>query len=293
MVQQAEKGRVDLMSIPVIFIHQGDNDYLKYSLRQAKNINDTVILIGDHDNNQYEFIQHQKISDYSTTAIRFASVYIHRSPNGHDYELFCFQRWFILRDFLKRNKIDKCYYQDSDVMLCCDVTQNHFHSYKLALFHGSGHSIFIHDFNKLEEFCSFIENYYKDPSLFNHLIAYHQEKGYPGISDMVLLRIYFEQLGPSIVKDISHITNDSVFDGNINHANGFETVNGRKKVYRIGKEYYFKHLDADKFIKINALHMQGDAKQYMKFFVQDGSLTNQNGRESSFDYLTYQWRLLN
>jgi hypothetical protein len=43
-------------NIPIILVHQGNSDYLKYALHQAKlfNQNSTIFLIGDNSNDKYD-----------------------------------------------------------------------------------------------------------------------------------------------------------------------------------------------------------------------------------------------
>src|SRR5262245_28179211 len=46
--------------LPIVFIHYGDNNYLRYSLEQAQHSNpySPIYLIGDEQNNRYSFVKH-------------------------------------------------------------------------------------------------------------------------------------------------------------------------------------------------------------------------------------------
>ena len=112
-------------SLPIIFIHQSNSDHLKYSLAQAQRSNpsSTIFLLGDSSNDAYEFVEHRSMFDYFSEAAQFKKIYKHYSTNGSDFELICFQRWFILREFLKTYGIQQCLYLDSDIMLYADVTK--------------------------------------------------------------------------------------------------------------------------------------------------------------------------
>lgn len=55
------------------------------------NHNWDIILIGDITNDKYSFVKHYYISDYMSSANIFANVYIHKSPNSYNFELFCFK----------------------------------------------------------------------------------------------------------------------------------------------------------------------------------------------------------
>lgn len=91
----------------IIFVHTGNAYYLELALSQAKisNPNADIILLGDKYNNKYPYINHFLISDYFESAKEFSEVFFNYSPNKREYELFCFQRWFVIKDFLIRNKI--------------------------------------------------------------------------------------------------------------------------------------------------------------------------------------------
>ena len=87
-------------TVPVVFIHKGNSHYLQHSLWQAKQYNERVILIGDHSNSGYSGVEHYNMNDYSEEAAYFAKIYKHIGGTSYNYELFCFQRWFILKSFI-------------------------------------------------------------------------------------------------------------------------------------------------------------------------------------------------
>ena len=91
------------MALPIIFIHKGDSFYLKYALENAKKFNpeSRVILIGDKVTEYPKFVEYHEMYDYSSSALKFKKVYKHMSTNTEAIERFCFERWFILNEFLK------------------------------------------------------------------------------------------------------------------------------------------------------------------------------------------------
>lgn len=271
------------MSIPIIFIHYGDSDYLKYSLMQAKKSNpqSDVMLIGYRINERYDLARHENITDYDESAKDFAKYYVHLSPNGYDYELFCFQRWFILRDFLKKNKIRKCFYIDSDVLLFENVSKMEFeHAYCSS----GGHSS-MNTPAGLENFCAFIKEHYREPSFVEYMKnLFHQSGNRRNIGDMFFFRLYAQQF-PDRVHNLSEIHNQAIFGPNINKPKMFEEWQGRKKVYIINGNPCSKHLPSNQWIRFNSLHFQGSAKQYMEYF----STFFPQERITFFDYETCRW----
>lgn len=61
---------------------------------------------------------YEDITSYSRSADLFAPLYVHLSPdhnhNRIKHELRCFQRWFVLKEFMLQNGIVKAYFGDGD-----------------------------------------------------------------------------------------------------------------------------------------------------------------------------------
>ena len=188
-------------SVRIVFIHQNNSEHLRYSLAQAKksNPNSTVYLLGDESNDQYPCVEHHRSSDYSVGAAQFAEVYTHYSTNGVDFELVCFQRWFILRDFLTARRIDQCVYLDSDVLLYADVTEEmkKFRRFDFTLcWHTIGCVFFLNRMDGLEDLCQFMLDVYtkKDRYQYDRMVAQfalRQKNQLPGgACDMTALQLY-------------------------------------------------------------------------------------------------------
>ncbi len=115
------------LPIPIIYIHKGYCPYLRLSLLQARKSNPRarVILLGDEGNEKLERetgIEFYPFKNYFTLAEKFEKIYKHHSSNGYSYEVFCFQRWFILEAFIAIEKLNGYFlYNDSDTFLFCDV----------------------------------------------------------------------------------------------------------------------------------------------------------------------------
>ena len=190
-------------SVPVVFIHQQNSDHLKYSLAQAKasNPRSTVFLLGDDSNSQHPCVEHHHFRDYFTGAAEFEDVYKHYSTHSPDFERLCFQRWFILRDFLTAHRIEQCVYLDSDVMLYGNVTED---MAKFRLFDFTvcwntiGCVLFVNRVEGLVNFCQFIMDIYtkKDEYHYDKMVANfavrrrHQLMG--GATDMTAFELYGE-----------------------------------------------------------------------------------------------------
>ena len=250
-------------SLPIIFIHQSNSEHLKYSLAQAhrSNPSSAIFLLGDSSNDVYEFVEHRSMFDYFSEAAQFKKIYKHYSTNGSDFELICFQRWFILREFLRTYGIRQCLYLDSDIMLYADVTkdQKKFEQFDFTLcWNTIGCVFFLNRMQGLDEFCQFLIDIYtqKDKYHYDKMLAHYavrrKNRLAGGVCDMTAFQLYSE-VNFGQVGEASHIIDGSVYDPNINRPNpGFEMENGIKKIIWKNGQPYGKHLTTGETIRFNS-----------------------------------------
>ena len=95
------------MASPITFIHQGNTRYLKYAVAQANASGYETIVVGDAsvardvDAGRLK-CQFFLLSDLWGRATEFAGVYNHLSVNQEQYELFCFQRWYVIYELIEK-----------------------------------------------------------------------------------------------------------------------------------------------------------------------------------------------
>ncbi|PSB30672.1 tetratricopeptide repeat protein [Stenomitos frigidus] len=264
------------MAIPIILIHRSNSNYLPYTIAQAKwtNPKSRLFFIGD-ESNRYELVEHDFFAKYMDAATEFAHVYRHLSTNPIEYELFCFQRWFILKDFMSRQALEQCFYLDSDVMLYEDITrdQQRLKNVQIALTADVPSAVFVNDFASLERFCSFVFNLYQNPDSFQIIEAAFkaqlQNNLATSISDMFAFAEYRRQY-PHQVGDLLEIKDDSTYDAGMTTSDGFELLNGVKAIHFQHQQPFGKHLDSDKTIRFKVLHFQGRSKRSIKdYFTGD------------------------
>ena len=269
MHQRGIKAEGEKNSIPIIFMHYTNSYYLKYSLAQAKlsNPHSPVYLLGDASNNCYPFVKHQDFSDYFQAASEFSRFYTHFSTNRYHYSLFDFQRWFILKEFLTANNIERCLYLDSDTMLYADVTeeQKKFAKYDFTLSAMiCGQTFFLNRIKALEDFCDFLFNIYtkRDRYHYDKMVAHYavcRKNGVPGgASDMKAFSLYLHNRHYAEIGEVSEIIDGSIFDINITTPTpGFEMEKGIKKVIWQDGLPYGRRLQTGELIRFNSLHFQG------------------------------------
>lgn len=275
------------MALPIITIHCGYAPYLVKTLLQAKAMNpqSKIILLGDSSNKYISFVQHENITNYFQEAEFFAQIYRnkHINFNSYNYELLCFQRWFILKEFMRKNDLQFCFHIDSDVLLYTNLAQEFekFSPFEMTLsLKGSAHNAFM-SYQGLEKFCQHLIDFYSNPELFEILQSIRQEQlqrmreqNLPetqvgGICDMTLFRQYYDRNSEKI-GSTSEIIDGSVYDSNINTSKGFEMKDGIKNITWIDRKPYGKHLETGQLIRFNSLHFQGSAKKVINdFFTGD------------------------
>jgi len=180
------------LSIPIVFISRNCPHYVGYALRQAKRHNDGAdihLVSSDPDFSCPPHVQRHSIAIYSNGADAFAADYVHIAVNPYDFELFCFQRWFILLEFMEQNEIDLCFCADTDVLLYCNVTDIYpqFGECDYTALHHkhftSLHSSYIH-LKVVRDFCSFLMNYYRTKRYTDIITDYPPGSGIRHFSDM-------------------------------------------------------------------------------------------------------------
>ena len=285
--------------IPIVFIHKNDSFYLKDVFSQAKKFKNNLILLGDDQNNKYDQVSHFKINNYLKSAKYFSKYYVHSSPNKFDFELFCFERWFILKDFMESKKINNCFYSDSDMKLYFNAQEDfdkYFNSYKAAILAPSYLSLTGHydwvlhggmisywTLDGIKSFCNFIMNHFKNKHLGVHSWINNWEKNYwpeCPLIDMLFFKKWYEaNIDNSDIKNINDIFDDSTFDTSLFFdENQYEMQNNYmleetkfgetfiekiKNIKIINGLPYCYNIKLNKLIRFKSLHFQVSLKKMM------------------------------
>ncbi len=274
--------------IPVVFCHEGNQEYLNTAIEQAKRHNDIVVLLGDSENARsdvrYSSWEHWKSPE-------FQRVYKHMSTNHEEFELRCFQRWFAIERWAREHNVEGIFYSDSDVMLYCNITEwaesvdkpdvsfqvpQHQPGYRWS---ASAH-VSLWTLEALREFCEFVSSEYCYVTLsatggrLTNKWQWHQETDTAGgVCDMTLLFLWWQEtLEPDGWGFVNNATviDGATFDHNINVAENYGQydylMQGDHKLVETGT-HDGPHLLLElgpQLIKANALHFQGQAKAWMK-----------------------------
>ena len=267
---------IDYTKIPLIVLHRGQHPYVNLALAHNRfyHHDSNIILLGDLSNALFCADQHALIDDYFAGARAFASVYHHMSINEHDYELFCFQRWFVLRDFCRQHQIESLVYLDSDLLsythiprLMAQLAQQ---GVNLTVTEHRGPQVlfFSHRY-VLEDLCDYLFHCYAKAARLKQLKQLYRQKYamFPGgICDMVLLE-QFSQQSHYHSYDLMQGVGSYRFDNVISIGDGFEHRHGLKVIKIVGHQTYAYHLQQQAWTKVATLHFQGNNKKRMLRFV--------------------------
>ena len=254
-----------MMSLPLIFFHQGFEPYLAFTLWQARRTNprSPIYLLGDNFNDLTSLgITHRHFGDFSKEARDFVSVYYHLSGHELACERLCFERWFYLMAFLRETQIEEFCFLDSDYFLLMDLAEGS------ARWRGcdiAGAPAWAFAYFKsprvVEQFCTFVMERYRDENQIREWMKpvpgqITTREGTQWISDMCLWLMFFKQLGIAHL-DLRSPHDGIVFDGSLEAAEGFQMRDGYKKL-TIREKAVFGGLESTgQSVQFAGLHLLG------------------------------------
>lgn len=255
------------MKSGIVIIHKGNQDYLRIAIKQAlKTQSIPVFLLGDETNREF-CKNHYLISDYLDKDF-FKDKYVHLSSNVYDYELFCIQRWFLLRNFVNANDFDFVWALDSDILLLenldnlseklknIDVSVTTINDNDRCV--GPESSYFTRE--TINKYCDFIEDVYTNrvSDLKELKRVLDEQKSVNKISDMTLLYLFIKS-GIHYL-DFGEPFDGMIMDDNISCPHGLKFRNGRKHIEKSGGHLYGYIDSNNEKVKFFSLHFQGGAK---------------------------------
>ena len=261
------------MNIQVVIVQMNSVPYLKPVLATARKFNSRVVLIGNEQAGEAsepaEFVRFEPLAQ---EAAYFQQIYQHLSTNPYGFELFCFQRWFVLQEYLESQRLDLCFAMDSDVLLYADAgaefREAFDHDYAFTLVQGTIGCSSYFTRGGLADFCRFVRETYENKTaprfayLLNTAAEFQKSRRAGGICDMTLFRLYALE-SKARIGEMCSVIDGSTCDHNINVSDGYETAGAVKKIYPRGGRPYCKSLDHGGLIRFKTLHFQGEAKKWL------------------------------
>jgi hypothetical protein len=274
--------------IPIVLIHKFNikpqkTDYASHAINQSVFFDNTTFSITDYCPASKLTDKHINLNfkEYVTDDfIMFDNHYVHMSTNPFEFEKACLLRYFILKEFMLKNKFNKIFHIDSDVLLYTkvqDVFDAEAVDYSLSSEQHIANSLLSLAF--IEDFCEKITKAYVDKqknfwfrymeNIYNKM---QKENKRGGINDMTFLQHYKtkKECGNPMLryKDMNEIIDDCTFDFSMKHDKGkFKMVDGLKAIkFNNGIPFCFNE-DLQKYIRFLSLHFLGNTKQVLEKYI--------------------------
>lgn len=264
------------MAIPIIFVHLNNQLFLLNVLLEAKKSNpkSKIYLIGDETNSHYDFVKHVHYKDLIDEDYnKFIQIYENMSPNSFEGERFCFLRWFLIRELIKKENLGECFCVDSDVLILQDLERNliPYKNFDLAISDISGHNCYINNYNAIVNFCKFMLEMYDSKNLNKLRDLYAELPSGCGVCDMTLLDLYRKE-HPEKVANLQQIIDGKTFDHNIKVQQGFEMKDGIKNLKNENGKVVCKNIELNQNVEFITLHFQGPSKNLIRRYSSVGKL---------------------
>lgn len=299
------------MKIPIIYsphkigLKKNSLDFLfvPISLASVVNSNPNTDIFFLNVNKDYK-VTVPEIKDVDATSFYAAACstirefYQHLSTNDSSFELFCMERFFVIKEFMKLNSIDKAFLVETDVLVFQNL--NSFLSLNGGINPNQTHlserkciSLGYVTLSYLEHYCDYIVSCYRDGEKFKKIEQafhnYREKGGMGGICDMTFCDYINNGMYGSdqayTSENISKIVNNNIgkqflFDSFI----GRDFVLGMDKKIIMAESYIdkkkIKRIDFDdgrpkvtfddhSEVQLGSIHCQGNAKGLMAdYFVK-------------------------
>lgn len=258
--------------VPIVYVHSGNQKYLRCAIKSAQNVGEETFLIGDNSNRNLceKWVDAQEFEDNEYK--RFQKVYVHMSTNSEKFEMACFRRYFSLKRFMEKYSILKCIMLDSDILLekkitdiasiaNSDVAFSVPSSQKKYDWVASPH-VFVCTYQLLCEFIEFIiDTYTNNIEILKQKYKFHLKNNIKGgICDMTLMFLWSQKVKYTNLYNCSEL----FFDHTLQEKQGmkFDKVLNMKKIYRLDGNLGFLD-EQGSFVCTAIMHFQGSTKSVM------------------------------
>ncbi len=255
--------------LPIIFIHRGHSDYLRYTIDCARlhNPDAPFYLIGDETTKYLEHlgITHvlfSELGDWEEFNSVFRYIVSKSYKQDQEWVKFVYKRWFYLNVLVSKIGAKRFWTFDSDTLIMCNLAHQ-VHKYCAFDFttQAHGHQIngFVTNTAALDSYLKGTVAMFKDDDFINKISSQILEAESGSLSDMAAFdyakeRGFFEKY-KSI--RLATIIDDETFDDALCHDDmGFEQNEvGSKRLYVLRDSYFFRHHSTNKMIRVNTINM--------------------------------------
>jgi hypothetical protein len=247
----------------IVFIQFGSARYLKYAYYQALSQGYDAVILGDASVRSIRHARIEPTEPHSAQAVRFAEIYRHLSRNNFAPELVCFQRWFILRDYMAKSG-RPAILLDHDVLVYPGLLDLADYTRAFAMLDTTWTN-FIHSAEAVDGFCRFLWDSYAVGDELDALAQADALNGELRFSDMSLLLEYGARR-PDQVCRFSTQGRWLGFDPNFRDSGGYVPDGNRKRIEFIDGRPCCRRADDGRLQAFRTFHFQGIAKPLMECF---------------------------
>lgn len=272
----------------LVFLHRGASPYLYYVVKQARRWNprSEIVVLSDLPRPELRRVATVVSLDrYLDGAAKLARIYQHLSGNSPSFELFCFQRWFVLREYLAAHPAERLVHLDSDVLtfVSFDSEFARLGSFDVGIVGFQGpQSMLIANAAFIPALCDHITRLFAEESaqLATMYAEWKTKTDNTAVSDMhalhtLLAKGAFRQIDLAVVRD------DMAYDGVIHEAEGYALADGQKLLaWRRGQPWGMLE-KGGALVRFATLHCQGPSKHRIleHFQARDASYYLDRGFE--------------
>ena len=250
----------------ILLVTFGRSPYSRYAAYQALEMGHRVIVIGDERLPYVEFVQR---NSFMTSARRFEFLF--RATSTNLYELNCYQRWFIIRDFLTGRNAE--YFTiDHDVLVYPQLGKLSDTSPLKKVWTP------LVDAPYVEQLADYYTEVYSDPDRVRQFEQDNVRYGKSWVSDLVLwnklneTNYHLSGTGENLGVDSSLVLCHT-FEGYEEHSwdclyNGrvLQETRGLKKVWWDNDQPHCRRKSDQTLVPMCTLHFQGARKPFMQAY---------------------------
>jgi hypothetical protein len=253
------------MNYTFVFIHKQSRFPVAYAAEHCANLGFRTVVLGEPDW-RFDKCLMEPLSDYEDGVAKLNEAYIHASPNTPSFELFCFARWIILRNYMRKQSITDVIYVDSDALVYPGIHK--------IISHSEGKMVdtpflnFFRDYTQLDLLVETIFQTFKSHNS-HEAVAVMDRDNRRYYTDMLLFP-RFSMVNSSLMHRWSSTMEKHGFDSNINRPNEYASFSchpsGIKRVISTPEGVCIVNKDGIR-IPFYFLHFQGHSKPLMKYYL--------------------------
>lgn len=270
------------MESPIIFIHYGASEYMRYTLDSARYFNShkRVILLGDDASKHMCHvlnIEHFQLAEIPITPelAHFDRVYkniSNPSVGRPEWLNFIVRRWFLMHSFCQNNGIDSFWTFDSDTLIFQNLSN---HEIKFKDYAGTSQcngkclNGFITSQDIVKKYLDKCLSLYESEEYINECVKYSEDIPNYFLNEMALFEQMLIHDQPNIIR-LNSIINGQTFDDCLCQLHDMTPSQfGTKLIVLFQGKFYFHHVPSQSLVEVISINMSWIQTEWVAklFFV--------------------------